>query len=144
VNLGVKAWFDDATGQIVVKANGKPAWDLLGLQPLEHDRVFRFFRNLAAEHCRLKVSMPKEAGAPLVVSKAKPGALRMEHARKLDELLRGQCSFAAHQVLLLGQKHWIPASGRFDAAMDFKALEVLPVSHDHHLGVLIDLLGAGE
>ena len=144
VNLGMKAWFDDATGQIVVKASGKPAWDLLGLQPLEHDPAFRFFRNLAAEHSRLKVSMPKEAGAPLVVSKAYPGALPMEHARKLDELLRGQCSFAAHQVLLLGQKHWIPAKGRFDAAMDFKALEVLPVSHDHHLGVLIDLLGAGE
>ena len=144
VNLGVTAWFDDTTGQIVVKANGKAAWDLLGLQPLEYDPAFRFFRNLAAEHCRLSVSKPNEAGAPLVVSKAKPGALPMEHARKLDKLLRGQCSFAAHQVLVLGQKHWRPASGRFDAAMDFMALEVLPVSHDHHLGVLSDLLGAAE
>ena len=143
VTLTVKLRFDDTTGKIVVKADGRAAWDLLGLHPSQGDPDFRFLRNLAAKHSRLTAEAPKsEEPETKLAIRAAVGVMPMEDATKLEQLLVGKCIFAAPQVLLLGQKVTIPACRGFAAMVDLKVLEVQPISHQHHLSLLSDQISA--
>ena len=146
LTLSVKLRFDDTTGKIVVKADGRAAWDLLGLYPSQENPEFRFLLELAVKHSRLRAHRSDgslEEGPQIVISAAE-GVVPMEHSKRLGLLLMGKSIFGAPQVLLLGQKVAIPPSGFRPGTVDLKALEVQPVSHQLQISALSDLLGAHD
>jgi hypothetical protein len=142
LTLAVKLRFDDTTGKIVIKADGRAAWDLLGIYPSQENPDFRFLLKLASKYSRLRAqrSDGSMAEGPQIVISATEGVVPMEYSKRLGLLLMGKSIFGAPQVLLLGQKVAIPPSGFRPGTVDLKVLEVQPVSHQLQLSALSDLL----
>ena len=99
------AFVQEQGAPIVVKADGRAAWDLLGLYPSQENPEFRFLLELAVKHSRLRAHRSDgslEEGPQIVISAAE-GVVPME-PEETEPHSDGEEGLSEEEIAALGAR----------------------------------------